>query len=72
MGDAREISKTAGVKMVFEEEKMRALVDPPKVLSMLELLKIDYLGVSLDALLVIAPPPEYAGEILETVRAAGG
>ncbi|TAH76037.1 MAG: hypothetical protein EWM52_01070, partial [Methanosarcina mazei] len=68
-GDAREISKTAGVKMVFEEEKMRALVDP-KVLSMLELLKIDYLGVSLDALLVIAPP-EYAGEILETVRAAG-
>jgi len=68
-GDAREISKTAKVKMVFEEEKMRALVNQ-KVLSMLELLKIDYLGVSLDALLVIAPP-EYAGEILETVRAAG-
>ena len=64
-GDAREISKTAGVKMVFEEEKMRALVNP-KVLSMLEFLKIDYLGVSLDALLVIVPP-EYANEILETV-----
>jgi len=67
-GDAREISKTAGVKMVFEEEKIRALVNP-KVLSMLELLKIDYLGVSLDALLVIAPP-EHASEILETIRAA--
>ena len=67
-GDAREISKTACVKMVFEDEKIRALVNP-KVLSMLELLKIDYLGVSLDALLVIAPP-EYASEILETVRAA--
>jgi len=68
-GDAREISKTAGVKLVFEEAKMRALVNP-KVLSMLETLKIDYLGVSLDALLVIAPP-EYADQILETVRAAG-
>ncbi|HII01168.1 TPA: hypothetical protein HA351_05810 [Methanosarcinaceae archaeon] len=68
-GDAREISKTAGVKLVFEEAKMRALVNP-KVLSMLETLKIDYLGVSLDALLVIAPP-EYADRILETVRAAG-
>jgi hydrogenase expression/formation protein len=68
-GDAREISKTAGVKLVFEESKMRALVNP-KVLSMLETLEIDYLGVSLDALLVIAPP-EYADRILETVRAAG-
>jgi len=68
-GDAKEISKTAGVKLVFEEEKIRALVNP-KVLSMLELLKIDYLGVSLDALLVIAPP-EYADEILGAVRAAG-
>ena len=36
-GDAREISKTADVKMIFEEEKMRALVNP-KVLSMLEFL----------------------------------
>ena len=68
-GDAKEISKTAGVKLVFEEEKIRALVNP-KVLSMLELLKIDYLGVSLDALLVIVPP-EYANEILDAVRAAG-
>lgn len=67
-GDAKEISKTASVKMVFEEEKIRALVNP-KVLSMLELLKIDYLGVSLDALLIIAPP-EHVTEILETIRAA--
>lgn len=68
-GDAKEISKTAGVKLVFKEEKIRALVNP-KVLSMLEILKIDYLGVSLDALLVIAPP-EYANEILSAVRGAG-
>ncbi len=68
-GDAKEISKTAGVKLVFEEEKIRALVNP-KVLSMLEYLKIDYLGVSLDALLIIVPPA-YVEEILNTVRAAG-
>lgn len=67
-GDAKEISKTARVKLVFEEEKIRALVNP-KVLSMLESLKIDYLGVSLDALLIIVPPA-YADEILDTVRAA--
>jgi hydrogenase expression/formation protein len=42
----------------------------PKVLSMLERLEIDYLGVSLDALLVIVPPA-YVAEILETIRAAG-
>jgi hydrogenase expression/formation protein len=68
-GDAKEISKTAGVKLVFEEEKIRALVNP-KVLSMLELLKIDYLGVSLDALLVIVPQA-YVNEILDAVRSAG-
>jgi len=67
-GDAREISKTADVKMIFEEEKMRALVNP-KVLSMLEFLEIDYLGISIDALLIIAPP-EHTRDILETVRAA--
>lgn len=67
-GDAKEISKTARVKLVFEEEKLRALVNP-KVLSMLESLKIDYLGVSLDALLIIVPPA-YADEILDTVRAS--
>jgi hydrogenase expression/formation protein len=68
-GDAKEISKTAGVKLVFEEEKMRALVNPV-VLDMLETLKIDYLGVSLDALLIIAPQ-EYAEEIMRVIKEAG-
>ncbi|MCZ7398461.1 MAG: AIR synthase-related protein [Candidatus Methanoperedens sp.] len=68
-GDAKEISRTAGVKLVFEEEKMRALVNK-KVLAMLDELKIDYLGVSLDALLIIAPP-RYADEILGCVRNKG-
>ncbi|MFA0821341.1 MAG: AIR synthase-related protein [Methanomethylovorans sp.] len=68
-GDAKEISKTAGVKLVFEEEKMRALVNPV-VLDMLETLKIDYLGVSLDALLIIAPL-EHAQDIMHAVKKAG-
>ncbi len=65
-GDTKEISRTAGVKLVFEEEKLRSLVNE-KVLAMLDKLKIDYLGVSLDALLIIAQP-EYADEILGCVR----
>jgi len=48
---------------------MRALVNPV-VLDMLETLKIDYLGVSLDALLIIAPQ-EYAGEIMRVIKEAG-
>ncbi|WP_462271945.1 AIR synthase-related protein [Methanohalophilus sp.] len=68
-GDAKEISRTAGVKLVFEEENMRGLVNP-RVLGMLESLNIDYLGVSLDSLLLIVPP-EYEQEILETVQNAG-
>ena len=68
-GDAKEISRTARVKLVFFEEKMRNLVNP-KVLSMLESLEIDYLGVSLDALLLIAPP-DAVSEIMDVIRGAG-
>jgi hydrogenase expression/formation protein len=68
-GDAKEISKTAGVKLVFEEERMAKLVNR-RVLEMLEALKIDYLGVSIDALLIIAPPSS-AEEIMKVVRSTG-
>ncbi len=68
-GDAKEISYTAGVKLVFEEERMRRLVNP-RVLEMLESLQIDYLGVSIDALLIIAPQEEAEG-IAATIRRAG-
>lgn len=64
-GDAKEIARTAGVKLIFEEEKLRALVNR-KVLEMLDKLEIDYLGVSVDALLIIAPP-EHANEILSCI-----
>lgn len=68
-GDAKEISYTAGVKLTFEEEKMRHLVNP-RVLDMLDSLEIDYLGVSIDALLIIAPP-EMAEPIARTIRGTG-
>ncbi len=67
-GDAKEISRTAGVKLVFEEKEMKKLVNAV-VYDMLESLEIDYLGVSLDALLIIAPE-EYAEDIMKTVRSA--
>jgi hydrogenase expression/formation protein len=53
-GDAEEISKTAHVKLVLEEEKIRRLIDPT-VLTMLDDLQIDYMGVSIDSLLIVAP-----------------
>jgi len=68
-GDAKEISHTAGVRLVFEEDKMRGLVNP-RVLEMLDELQIDYLGVSIDALLIIAPREE-ASRIAKTIRGAG-
>ncbi len=68
-GDAKEISYTAAVKLVFEEEKMKRLVNP-RVLEMLDDLEIDYLGVSIDALLIIAPQQE-AEKISRVIREAG-
>jgi len=53
-GDANEIAKVAAVKLVFYEERIRSLVNE-HVLEMLERHGIDYLGVSLDALLIICP-----------------
>lgn len=68
-GDAKEISYTAKVKLIFEEEKMSRLVNP-RVLNMLNDLEIDYLGVSIDALLIIAPQQE-AEKICRVIREAG-
>lgn len=68
-GDVHEIADIAGCTVVVEDEPLRGLV-APKVLELLDKLGIDYLGVSLDALLVIAPP-EYADEIIRVVGEAG-
>ena len=68
-GDAAEISKEAGVRLVFRYDDMIACV-APEVLDMFRELNIDPLGVSIDSLLIICPP-EDAAEISETVRSAG-
>lgn len=68
-GDVHELSETCRCRIVVEEEGLRELVDPA-VLSLLERLRIDYLGVSLDALLVAAPE-EAAEEVKGAVERAG-
>jgi hydrogenase expression/formation protein len=68
-GDANEIAKVSHVKLVFHEERIRDLVNE-KVLAMLKRHEIDYLGVSLDALLVICPA-EVAEAVKAVVRGAG-
>jgi hydrogenase expression/formation protein len=68
-GDAAEIAKVAGVKLLFLEDKIRTLVNP-KVFDLLERHKIDYLGVSLDALLVICPS-DLSSTVMDVVRSVG-
>ncbi len=68
-GDVFEIAETAKATVVVEDAPLRGLI-APKVLALLDKLGIDYLGVSLDGLLVIAPP-EYADEIIRIVGTAG-
>jgi len=53
-GDVYEMAETAGCRIVIEENKVGSLVQPD-VAKMLSDLSIDYLGVSLDALLITAP-----------------
>jgi hydrogenase expression/formation protein len=53
-GDAHELAETAGCRVVIEEEHVRGIADR-MVQEMLDALFIDYLGVSLDSLLIVAP-----------------
>lgn len=53
-GDAHELAQTAGCRVVIEEEHVRDIADR-RVQEMLDALLIDYLGVSLDSLLIVAP-----------------
>jgi len=67
--DANEISRVSGKSLVFDYEKIRNLVNK-KVLRMLEDLQIDFLGVSLDSLLIVCPE-EIAGKIKNYVKKVG-
>jgi hydrogenase expression/formation protein len=53
-GDAAEVSRTSGRKLVFYEEMLDKAVNN-KVLEMLQDLEIDYLGISTDSLMLILP-----------------
>jgi hydrogenase expression/formation protein len=68
-GDAFEMAETAKCRMVIREEDTSSLVEP-HVRKMLETLRIDYLGVSLDSLLIVAPE-SVSDEICRTVRSTG-
>lgn len=68
-GDVHEIAETAGCTVVVDDTSLLELITP-KVRALLEKLGIDYLGVSLDALLVIVPP-EYADDVIRTVGEVG-
>ncbi|MFA5332387.1 MAG: AIR synthase-related protein [Methanoregula sp.] len=68
-GDIFEMAETAQCRMVVREEDTAGLVNP-RVREMLEKLEIDYLGVSLDALLIVAPKAA-ADEIIRVTRETG-
>lgn len=68
-GDIYEMAETAQCRIVIDDKNVAGLVEP-HVRAMLEDLKIDYLGVSLDALLIVTPKA-MAESICRVVRSAG-
>ncbi|WP_457591339.1 AIR synthase-related protein [Geoglobus sp.] len=68
-GDAEEISRASKTALYFDVEKIRELVNP-RVLRMLDELEIDFMGVSIDSLMVICPE-EHSEDVLEVVRGSG-
>jgi hydrogenase expression/formation protein len=68
-GDIYEMAETAQCRIIIDDANVSGLVEP-HVRAMLEDLKIDYLGVSLDSLLIVAPP-EAARDICSLVRSVG-
>jgi len=68
-GDAHEMAETAGCRIVIKEKLVSGLVQP-RVRALLERLSIDYLGVSLDSLLIVAPA-EASPEIMKVIASSG-
>ena len=68
-GDAHELAQTAGCRVIIDEEHVRGIADA-RVQEMLDALEIDYLGVSLDSLLIVAPPEHVPG-IRDVISGAG-
>ncbi|WP_202320684.1 AIR synthase-related protein [Archaeoglobus neptunius] len=68
-GDAEEIAKVSGKSLVFDFDELRKCVNP-RVLSMLEELEIDFLGVSIDSLMIVCDE-ETAEDVIKAVKGAG-
>ena len=68
-GDVFEMAETANCRIVIDDSQISSLVEP-HVRDMLEKLEIDYLGVSLDSLLVVAPA-HLADEVCRVVGKPG-
>jgi len=68
-GDIFEMAETASCRIVIDDSSISSLVEP-HVRDMLGKLEIDYLGVSLDSLLVVAPA-HLADEICRVVGKTG-
>ncbi len=68
-GDIFEMAETARCRMVVREEDTLPLVNH-KVREMLEVLEIDYLGVSLDALLIVVPESA-SGAVTRVISSTG-
>jgi hydrogenase expression/formation protein len=65
-GDAAEISKTSGHKLLFYEDMLDKPVNG-RVLEMLKELEIDHLGISTDSLMLILPQ-EYVADVKKTLN----
>jgi hydrogenase expression/formation protein len=68
-GDAHEMAQTAACRIIIDQEKVRNLVQPD-VGRMLEELGIDYLGVSIDSLLLTLPE-DGVDDVKTVIRSAG-
>lgn len=68
-GDAHEMAQTAGCRIVIDQERVRDLIQPD-VGRMLEELEIDYLGVSIDSLLLTLPE-DRVEEVKNVIQSTG-
>ncbi len=68
-GDAEEISRVSGCSLYFEIDKIRSLINQ-KVLKMLDSLNIDFMGVSIDSLMVICPE-NVAEDVIHVIKKTG-
>jgi hydrogenase expression/formation protein len=68
-GDAHEMAHTASCRILIDQERVRNLIQPD-VGRMLDELEIDYLGVSIDSLLLTLPE-EGVDQVKKVIRSTG-